>query len=978
MTRFLSIIVLLISAYVYPQSKIDSLLQRLRLEQADSLKVNILLDLTYAYRDEDPEKAEQNVIRALGIASGINEKKYEAKGLLSYANLLMDRASFDSAITFFQRALSLSERINFDDCKSAALIGLGDSYTRKGNLKKGEEYLQRNISFAGEIEDFEGLASSYNNLGNIYNEQGEYKKAMEAYTEAAKMNTKIGHEKNAAINGVNIGMIHQKLENYNEALSYFEKGNNYFKEIDFLPGQAFVMQSMGIILRNQGKPDEALIQYKNALESNGKLGRKREMGQIHINVGNIYSDKKQSAKAIESYRRALSISTSIPDSITMAIANEGLGVEFLHAKKLDSSERYAKKAIEIAQTIGAYLTEMDSYKTLSEVYFSKGNYKRAYDLRITYEEGKDSLYTLEKRDLAKEVEAKYQNEQKTQEIALLASEKEVQELQLNKRKNERNAIIVFAVLLLLLAGLLYNQYRIKQKANKELQELNQLKSNFFANISHEFRTPLTLIQGPIEHLEQNPEEKLNTEDIRMIRRNTNKVLGLVNQLLDLSSIDEGKLQLKPTEGDVFKCLRTAAVSFNSHAAQRSMDYRVNVPNVPLWAAFDRDKLEKVVYNLLSNAFKFSEDDEMVGFEVSHSGEELFLLVSDSGRGIHEDKLPFIFDRFYQVDGSMVKDREGSGIGLSLSKDLVELMDGTITVSSEAGKGTYFTVQIPLQSIKVPHAKTAVVSGKSPDIRVRSKSFEFSKADVRELPKILVIEDNADMRQYIKAQLCKEYRIIEANNGEKGLKRATADAPDLIITDLMMPKMDGLQVCKELKTNLDTSHIPVIMLTARAGEENKIEGLEIGADSYLTKPFSAKELLARSGNLIDQRRRLQEHYQHSERTLAPERITTTSLDKKFLESVLELLEKNYADPDFGVPQMQRELAMSKTQLNRKLKALTQESPRDILRNFRLKRAAQLLSQKSDTVTQIAYQVGFHNLSYFAKCFKEQYGVSPSSY
>ncbi|MDC6389223.1 tetratricopeptide repeat protein [Maribacter sp. PR1] len=978
MTRLLIVIVTLLSFKVSPQSKIDSLEQVLQIEKIDSNKVNILLELVDEYRYKDPKKAERNVISALKVSAQMEEEKFEVLALVSRAELLTDRSSYDSAFTFFQNALSIAENINFDDGKSTALIGLGNAHTRKGNLNKGEEYLQLNIDFAKEIRDFEGVASSYNNLGNVFNERGEYKKAMEAYTEASKVNTQIGNEKNAGINMANIGLIHQKLANYNEAIFYFTKSDSLFRKFDFLPGQAFLMKNMGIVLRNQGKPEEALLRYQKALESYNKMGSKREISQVYQNIGNIYSDEKQSGEAVENYRRSLFIAEEIGDSINMAMASQALGQEYFYFTKLDSSEIFSSKAVRIAQNIGADLTEMDGYKTLSQVYYTKGNLRKAFDFRILYENRKDSLYTLEKRDLAEEIEAKYQNEQKTKEIALLASEKKLQTLQLGKRKNERNAIIAFALLILLLAVLLYNQYRIKQKSNKELQELNILKSNFFANISHEFRTPLTLIQGPIEHLEQNPEDKLDKEDIKMIRRNTNKVLGLVNQLLDLSRIDEGKLHLRATEGDVFKCLRTAAGSFNSYAAQRNMDYRVEVPDESLWASFDRDKLEKVFYNLISNAFKFCEDGEQVAVQVSFVEDELVIQVSDSGRGISEDKLPYIFDRFYQVDSSSTRDQEGSGIGLSLSKDLVKLMDGTITVSSEEGMGTYFTVQIPIERIKVPESKMDLLQPKVLGKRVQPKPFELTKEDVRKLPRLLVIEDNEDMRQFIKNQLLEKYRVMLAKNGKEGLKTAVSHMPDLIITDLMMPRMDGMELCEKLKTNLSTSHIPIIMLTARAGEENKIQGLETGADEYITKPFSAKELSARVKNLIVQRQRLRQHYMDNRHAVDPKKITTTSLDKKFLEQVLNLLEEKYSDFNFNVPQMQSELAISKTQLNRKLKALTGESPRDLLRNFRLKRAAQLLGQKADTVTQIAYQVGFSNLSYFAKCFKERYGVSPSSY
>lgn len=978
MVRFLFLIGVLISVSGHPQSKIDSLEKRVGLEKVDSLKVNLLLDLFDEYQYEDPAKADTSIHRALDIAKGIQDKRYKVMALNAFADLLNGRAQNDSAITVFQKALTLAEDVKYDSGKGIALLGLGNTYLSKGDLIQAEAYHKRNIAFAREVGDFEGLASSHNNLGNIYNEKGEYKKAMEAYTYAAKMNTEIGNEKNAGINLANIGLINQKLSNYDKALDYYAESDSLFKKFDFLPGRAFVLKNMGVVYRNQEKPDAALEKYHQALESYKQMDLKREMSQVYENIGNIYSDKSQSDRAIYNYHRSLSIATQTSDSINMAIFSQSLGQEFFYAKKWDSAGHYSKRALEMAKVVGADLTVMDGYKTLSEVNYASFNYKNAYDFRILYQTMRDSLYTIEKRDLAEEIEAQYQNEQKTKEIALLASEKELQALQLSKRKNERNGTIAIATFMLLLAVLLYNQYRIKQKANKELQELDQLKSNFFANISHEFRTPLTLIKGPIEHLEQNPEEKLGREDVKMIRRNTNKVLGLVNQLLDLSRIDQGKLQLKSTEGDVFKCLGTATASFNSLAAQRNMDYRVKVPNGMLWAAFDRDKLEKVVYNLLSNAFKFSEDGELVVLETSYANTELVIQVWDSGRGISKDKLPFIFDRFFQVDSSITKDREGSGIGLSLSKDLVELMDGTITVSSEEGKGTYFTVQIPIERIKTPQASVEVSIREEANEISKPETFEWPKADSRDLPEILLIEDNDDMRQFIKKQLLNTYRVIEAKNGEQGLKMALAYLPELLITDLMMPKMDGIELCKKLKTNLETSHVPVIMLTARAGVENKIEGLETGADDYLTKPFEAKELVVRVKNLIDQRQRLREHYRNNAYTVHPEKITTTSLDRKFLEQVLDLLEKEHANANFGVPQMQRSLAMSKTQLQRKTKALTNESPGELLRNFRLKRAAQLLSQKADTVTQIAYQVGFNNLSYFAKCFKALYGVSPSSY
>ncbi len=520
-----------------------------------------------------------------------------------------------------------------------------------------------------------------------------------------------------------------------------------------------------------------------------------------------------------------------------------------------------------------------------------------------------------------------------------------------------------------------NQLKIQAE---KLLELDRAKSRFFANISHEFRTPLTLIKGPIEQLEHNFDEKLSMENVKMIRRSANRVLNMVNQLLDLSRLDEGNLKLSPTEGDVYRCLRAACSSFNSHAAQRNIDYKVLIPQEILWTAFDRDKLENIVYNLLINAFKFSVSGSTIMFIASYDESLLQILVSDSGKGIPKEKLPFIFDRFYQVDDSNTREQEGSGIGLSLSKDLVELMGGSITVDSTINIGTEFTIQIPLQEIRTGKELQDIDNTILHDQVKILDDISIEKEDLREVPSILMVEDNADMRHFIKEQLISSYKVIEATNGEIGFKKSVSLQPDLIITDLMMPKMDGIELCRRLKTNLETSHIPVIMLTAKAGIENKIEGLETGADDYLTKPFDSKELLARSNNLIKQRKSLRELFSRSEVNIEPRRVTVNSIDQKFLESLIDLLESNFSDPDFGVPQIQENLAMSKTQLHRKVKALTNEPPGELLRNYRLKHAAQLLSQKADSVTQIAYMVGFNNLSYFAKCFKGRYGMAPSLY
>lgn len=974
----LFLVFFLFFAFGYSQTKLDSLKLLLDQVQVDSVKIKTLHQLFNEYQKDSISQAEKALLDAIKLSEKVNETKLLVVGYNLYGSFLLSQSREDEAITQLTKSLEIARNNDFSKQQSDALVYLGYNYWQKGDFDKAAEYQLKNLDLSRQMADSMRVGNSYIGLGNILSQQGEYTKAMKYYTMASERFRESDDLSGYRVAISNIGYIQRSLENYDSAIDYFKKSDSISRILEDIHGTAGAYYNLSVIYKNTGKLDSALLYNTKGRELYEKLGQLKRVSYCYFTLGEIHRKKEDFPEALKAYQESLELSRDIDDSVQIGYSSMAVADMYDALRNSKQSISYLDNAKKVAENMQLEILAMDVHERLAERMARSGDLRGAYENLQRFIVLKDSLYTREKRELGSEIEAKYQNEQQSKEIALLASEKELQALQLSKRQNERNGIIAIATFMLLLAGLLYNQYRIKQKANKELQELDKLKSNFFANISHEFRTPLTLIKGPIERLEQNPEEKLERGEVKMIRRNTNQVLRLVNQLLDLSRIDEGKLQLKSTEGDVFKCLRTSAASFSSHAAQRKMDYRIEVPSETLWADFDRDKLEKVVYNLLSNAFKFSEDGELVAFEASFSDDELSLQVSDSGRGISEDQLPFIFDRFYQTDTSITKDREGSGIGLSLSKDLVELMDGTITVYSEEGKGTYFTVKIPVEKIKAPQSISENATNEvTNDLELR-ETFELPQKDVRDLPEILLIEDNDDMRHYIKSQLLNRYRVIDAKNGELGHKKALSNLPDLIITDLMMPKIDGIELCKRLKTSIETSHIPIIMLTARAGTENKIEGLETGADDYLTKPFDSIELEVRVRNLIDQRRRLREHYRESAHTIFPEKITTTSLDRKFLQQVLNLLEKEYPNANFGVPQMQQSLAMSKTQLHRKLKALTNESPGELLRNFRLKRAAQLLAQKADTVTQIAYQVGFNNLSYFAKCFKALYGISPSSY
>ncbi|MFZ5518917.1 MAG: two-component regulator propeller domain-containing protein [Candidatus Zhuqueibacterota bacterium] len=551
---------------------------------------------------------------------------------------------------------------------------------------------------------------------------------------------------------------------------------------------------------------------------------------------------------------------------------------------------------------------------------------------------------------------------------------------------------------------------------EKLRELDRIKSSFFANISHEFRTPLTLILGPVQRLISEVAELDVKHELRRIQKNAGRLLRLVNQLLDLSKLESGKMSVQARRGNIVPLLQGITMSFASLAEQKQITLGFHSEAEEIVLYFDQDKIEKIFYNLLANAFKFTPEGGSVDVAVEIPSPEeqrvqseqrktlatpnalraafIQITVKDTGIGIPADRLPHIFDRFYQVDHSSTREHEGAGIGLSLVKELVTLHHGSVAVASVEKQGSTFTVLLPLgreafdqdeisdsvAPTELMDTPAAIVAPDEFDGKI-SESTSVSddpKCTTDELDTIvLVVEDHAEVRAYIREFLDARYRVIEAGDGAEGVVKAQAVIPDLVIGDVMMPRMDGYEMCQALKTDERTSHIPVILLTARAALEDKVAGLKTGADDYLTKPFEAAELLARVENLIALRRKLRERWKQTV-LLKPGEIAATPIDQAFLEKALAVAEAHLSVEDFSIEDFAGQVGMSRSQLHRKLHALTNQSASLFLRSVRLQRAAQLLKQRAGTIAEITYRVGFSSQAYFTRCFREQFGCSPKEY
>ena len=521
----------------------------------------------------------------------------------------------------------------------------------------------------------------------------------------------------------------------------------------------------------------------------------------------------------------------------------------------------------------------------------------------------------------------------------------------------------------------------EQAEAQRLKELDELKSNLYTNITHEFRTPLTVIMGINENIKGHEQER------KLIRRNSKNLLQLINQLLDLSKVESANLALHKIKGDIINYLHYLTESFQSMATDKGIQLVFYSEVESQIMDYDEIKIQHIVYNLLANALKFTEETGKVIVHVQKIDgadlPQLKIKIVDTGIGIPTDLIPHIFDRFYQVDNTLTRKGEGTGIGLALVKELVTLMEGSIEVQSEDGKGSQFIIGLPiideLSATKLTPRHT-IKSSELADVAIETKLEEvapsFSPSTNEELPILLIIEDNKDVTSYIQSILESDYNLHTATNGQLGIEQAIEILPDIIISDVMMPIKNGYEVCEILKEDERTSHIPIILLTAKAEQVDKIEGLKYGADAYLTKPFDKEELIIRLENLVLLRKKIQERFINS--LSLPPASAIEQQQSVFLEKLETIVLQQLNNAAFSVPQLAQSCEMSQTQVYRKLKALTDKTPSQFIRTIRLKQGKILLENTNLNISEIAYEVGFTDPNYFSRTFQQAFGVSPRDF
>lgn len=895
------------------------------------------------------------------------------------AYLHFTRHRMEASALHFHRALELAKRHDFQNLAIKCLNWLGNHAYLKNQRNASDSLYRTALDQALQLDDADGIATAYFGLFSLEPEQ---ERMMRYLITIDSIYTTRGTTGPVHANALgHMGKLYLRLENLKMARFYLDKYAGVARQTQYIPGIDDYLSTMGELALKENRPEEARNFYQKLLDESTRRGDSLQRAFSLVQLGELHLKTGEFRNAENSLQTALMLFRPLKDSVNITYTSLLLSQTYSKLGNLSRAEDY----LNYARANDQYISQQRYTQLLLESSIllaeKKGDYLTAYNLQ-------NSLDSLIKADIQRQnteafmaLEQQYNVAQKEKEISLLKSEKALAEQQ---KRNQRNLLLGGIGLTSLAGILLFVLLRNRQKTNYRLKELDRLKSNFFANISHEFRTPLTLIAAPLEdRLSKIGLNEKDRAEFELMSRNTRRLDQLVTQLLDLSKLESGKYKLQVRNGNPEDFLKTLGEAFKYLANQMSLKYKIKIqPLGDCW--FDRDVLEKVITNLLSNALKYTPEEGLILYRANRHSGQLQIVVENSCTALSKKQIGQLFDRFYQVD----EYAEGTGIGLALVRELVRLAHGTIEVSQQAGR-LRFCILLPVEAScftteekAPPHIQDTAFLPQN-HMKWEDNSLEPWGADVdvphfnEEQAILLIVEDNPDVRAYIREIFKKEYRVLDAEHGKKGLEVAIAQVPDLIISDVMMPVMDGLTMCRLLKKDVRTSHIPVLLLTARAGEESEAEGLDTGADDYLIKPFNSRLLHARVRNLIKSRIKLRKRYSQ-EIVLRPGDISITSVDEKFLEKVQRILDQRLTEPAFNTMEFSHAVSMSRMQLHRKLKALTGLSTSEFIRSQRLKLAHNLLNTGGVRISEIGYQVGFNDPSYFSKCFKAAYGYSPSEY
>lgn len=1016
----------------------DSLLNVLNKTNNPVEKASILNELATKCRYSDTEASFNYSKKALEYARAGEAEVEMAKACNRIGTCFRKTQNPDSAIHYFTLALSIYEKIDDKGNIGNTFNNMGNAYADKEMLSTAKKYLHKAVQFQKEAKAYDGVANSLSNLGSVYLAEdnydsalvfykntlrydsiladtininmaitlndiggvyfykGDYARAVSYYLDALHVFEEFSYDVGCSRMLNNIGNIYFEQKNYDKALEYYQNSAGIKRKLDDKAGLANTFCSMGIIHFEKNNESEAYRLFQLSKEYFKELGDNRGLSKNYRYTGKIEFNKGNLAKSKSLFNKALELSMGLDEKSGVAECYAYLGKISMKKGEHNKSLNLLKKALTISTDIGNIELQGGIHKDLADNFLMTNNYKQAVPHLKHYIALIDSIFKIENRRIFFDLQARYETEKKLQEIAFLNKDNELKNTEIKKQRLWLLSSIMFVILLGLISFSVILMYRNKKKTNSMLNRqnleisrqkdeiqlqkeqlekqanmlasLDELKSKFFANISHELRTPLTLIISPLSDFVTSAKTIKNKEVFQMILRNARRLQSMIDELLQLARMEKGAVDFKTEWVDINRSAKMITSSFHDIARDNGVSFCQDFSEKNHLTPIDQNGMEKVFSNLISNAIKFTPKGKKVSVKTYFDSSFFHFIVSDQGMGIDKNEQEKIFERFYR--GSNATNSLGTGIGLSLVRDMVTLHQGTVTVSSTPSGGAEFHVQIPLNTLIHDNDNAP------------EKDYTFTKLTNKEATaedhyKLLVVEDYKELRTYLTTTLSDNYKVLQATNGLEGLRILENTPVDIIVSDVMMPGMDGYTFAREIRENRETCHIPIILLTAKASEISLIKGLEAEADAYITKPFSMGHLRATLVNQLKIRNRLRDKFNTSVE-VNPSEITTTSMDEKFIQKAIKTIKENIEDPDFSVDLFCNKLAMGRTSVHRKLTALTGLSTSEFIMSIRLKRAAQLLRGKTAQVSEIAYTVGFKDVSYFTKCFKKKFKITPSEF
>jgi two-component system, sensor histidine kinase ChiS len=846
------------------------------------------------------------------LHQNVTSKKGKEKAL-SYLELSNYYKSLfpDSAIYYAQQALTIGESQKDVLVQAKSLSALGEIYQITSQLQESIEYYFKAIEIAEKNGEKTSLGTSYNGLGISFYYLNDLEKAEMYIIKAADIKLEVKDYTFYSVITTNLAAIYFYNKRYQEAIELLKKAET-------------------VLLKE--KQEYYLSTVYNS------LGGTYQMGLMEYDSAEYF------------YKKSLDFALQYNIINSVITSYHNLGELSFVRKNYPKALENLKKGESYCVESGNLVFSVAVYTTLSEVYDTLRDYKNAYyykNLQMLY---KDSIFKNEKQKAIDELEIKFQTAKNQQQIQQQKEELQTANLKAEQQKNQTNFIIFISIVLLLIIGFILFAVVQRKKAS---QQLEKEKSKLFENIVHEIRTPLTLINGPLQLVkkEMNANSDLH-EHIQLIEQNSDKLVRLVNELLDVSKLEKGKYQLSYQHGDLNEFVKSLLQNFDNEANQKNIQISWTPLNESTTLKYAANAIEQIVFNLVGNALKYCPSYTHIAVSLQKNADVVYLKVSDNGPGIPEKDHQKVFERFYRLKSS--ESVKGTGIGLSMVKELAELMKGNVTLESAEGKGATFTVSFPLEKV--------------------TSTLEVVEIDEQK-PHILLVDDEEDILQFVSNLLKADFNIITAKNGEEGITKVNEIIPEIVLTDVMMPVKNGLELLQEIKSNELTNHIPVVVFSAKSSLESRLEGLKHGADAYLPKPFNPDELVLIIKNILNTIQRNQQDFQKVLKTEKSfeERIFTKN---EYVNKAIQFVIDNLTNEAYSVNELADDLCVSRSQLHRKLTSLTGFSATNFIKMVRLEKAKDLLRSNWGNVTEVAYACGFNSQSYFTKSFTEYFGESPS--